>query len=115
MAIYHIQYNLFYFKENTYILFQEVLRKTKRSAPSYPLMRVLRFPERFSMILNGSDSQVSAEFVSAVDEVVFEEFYMFIKLLDESGKTIFMRKLFLNKIHRMKKKKNYSYRMDGEV
>lgn len=44
------------------------------------------FPERFSLILSEYDSQVSAEFVSAVDEVVFEECYMFTKLLDESGK-----------------------------
>ncbi|XP_032453043.1 RUS1 family protein C16orf58 homolog [Nasonia vitripennis] len=62
-----------------------VLAKKKWSGPSYPLMRILMFPERFSLILSEHDSQVSAEFVSAVDEVVFEECYMFIKLLDDSA------------------------------
>ena len=43
------------------------------------------FPEKFRMILSANDLQVSAEFSSAVDEVVFEECYLFLKLLDDSG------------------------------
>lgn len=53
-------------------------------------MRILLFSKRFSMILNGNDDQVSAKFMSAVDELVYEECYMFMKLLDESGKIFTM-------------------------
>ena len=41
--------------------------------------------EKFHMIVNKNDQQVSAEFVSAVDEIVFEESYTFLKLLNNSG------------------------------
>lgn len=58
----------------------------KYSAPTYPVMRIKMFSEKYSIKLITDDNQVSATVVSAVDEVVFKECYMFIQLLEESGK-----------------------------
>ncbi|XP_058796916.1 RUS family member 1 isoform X2 [Phymastichus coffea] len=66
----------------------DVLNNKKWSGPSYPIMRIFMFPKRFSRILSQNDSYVSAEYVLAVDQVVFEECHIFIKLLEESGWTV---------------------------
>jgi hypothetical protein len=50
------------------------------------MMRLFIFSKRLSMILSASDLRVSAEFLMAVDEIVFAEYYIFHKLLEESGK-----------------------------
>ncbi|KAJ8681308.1 hypothetical protein QAD02_017095 [Eretmocerus hayati] len=62
----------------------EVLNAKKWSGPSYPIMRIFQFPEKFLMILSEYDEQVPIEFMSAVDGVVYEECYLFFKLLDDS-------------------------------
>lgn len=54
-------------------------------------MRILKFSAKYSAYLNKSDLFVSADIVAAVDEIVFEESYMFFKLLDDSGKILNFR------------------------
>lgn len=68
------------------IIFQETLQNLNLSGPSYPIMRILQFPDKYSAILSESDLYVSSEIVSAVDQLVFEESYMFFKQLNNSGK-----------------------------
>lgn len=62
------------------------MKKIFLSGPSYPIMKILKFPDRYSEILSESDLYVSSEIVSAVDEVIFEEHYRFFQLLNDSGK-----------------------------
>ena len=72
------------------------MNKKRWSGPSYPLMRIFKFPQKFSSMISRNNTHVTAEFVSAIDEVVLEECFIFLKLLDESGKNPNFMKILWN-------------------